>query len=127
MTAGELSTTGEFIDGVAAVVDDGVVLKSQLDEQLARILQRAQDQDIDLPPADELREQILERLILTEIQLQRADRMGVYVSDQMLNESIGQVAAQNGVAFEDMPEILAAEGCHLPRIVAATISRFLLH
>ena len=108
--ANELSTTGEFIDGVAAVVDDGVVLKSQLDEQLARILQRAQDEDIELPPAGELREQILERLILTEIQLQRADRMGVYVSDQMLNESIGQIAAQNGVAFEDMPEILASEG-----------------
>jgi peptidyl-prolyl cis-trans isomerase SurA len=51
VTANELSTTGEFIDGVAAVVDDGVVLKSQLDEQLARILQRAQDQDIELPPA----------------------------------------------------------------------------
>jgi len=110
VTAKELSTTGEFIDGVAAVVDDGVVLKSQLDEQLARILQRAQDQDIELPPAGELRDQILERLILTEIQLQRADRMGVYVSDQMLNESIGQLAAQNGVAFEDMPEILASEG-----------------
>jgi peptidyl-prolyl cis-trans isomerase SurA len=108
--ANELSTTGEFIDGVAAVVDDGVVLKSQLDEQLARILQRAQDQDMELPPAGELRDQILERLILTEIQLQRADRMGVYVSDQMLNESIGQLAAQNGVAFEDMPEILASEG-----------------
>ncbi len=110
MTADELSTTGEFIDGVAAVVDDGVVLKSQLDEQLARILQRAQDQDMDLPPAGELRDQLLERLILTEIQLQRADRLGVYVSDQMLNESIGQLAAQNGVAFEDMPKILAAEG-----------------
>jgi peptidyl-prolyl cis-trans isomerase SurA len=110
VTANELSTTGEFIDGVAAVVDDGVVLKSQLDEQLARILQRAQEQDIELPPAGELRDQILERLILTEIQLQRADRMGVYVSDQMLNESIGQLAAQNGVAFEDMPEILASEG-----------------
>jgi peptidyl-prolyl cis-trans isomerase SurA len=110
VTADELSTTGEFIDGVAAVVDDGVVLKSQLDEQIARILQRAQDQDMELPPAGELREQILERLILTEIQLQRADRLGVYVSDQMLNESIGQLAAQNGVAFEDMPEILAAEG-----------------
>lgn len=115
VTANELSTTGEFLDGVAAIVDDGVVLKSQVDEQLALILQRAQEQDIDLPPAGELREQILERLILTEIQLQRANRLGVYVSDQMLNESIGQLAAQNGVAFEDMPEILAAEGVSYAR------------
>jgi peptidyl-prolyl cis-trans isomerase SurA len=110
VTADELSTTGDFIDGVAAVVDDGVVLKSQVRESTAMILERAKTQDMELPPAGELREQILERLILTEIQLQRADRMGVYISDQMLNESIGRIAAQNGVAFEDMPSMLAADG-----------------
>ncbi len=110
VAADELSTTGEFIDGVAAIVDDGVVLKSQLKDRIALILERAQEQDMDLPPAAELRDQILERLILIEIQLQRADRMGVFVSDQMLNQSIGQIAAQNGVAFEDMPAILEAEG-----------------
>ena len=110
VTAGELSTTGEFIDGVAAIVDDGVVLKSQLDERITTILQRAEKQNMELPPADELREQMLERLIVIEIQLQRAKRMGVFISDQMLNEWIGEIAAQNGVAFEDMPEVLAADG-----------------
>ena len=115
VTAGELSTTGEFIDGVAAIVDDGVVLKSQLDERITTILQRADEQDIELPPAEELREQMLERLIVIEIQLQRAKRMGVFISDQMLNESISQIAAQNGVAFEDLPEILAADGVNYAR------------
>jgi len=110
VTADELSKTGQYIDGIVAVVDDGVVLKSQLDDQLATIMQRAQEQDMDLPPANELRDQLLERLILTEIQLQRAERMGVFISDQMLNQSIGQIAAQNGVAFEDMPALLEADG-----------------
>jgi len=110
VTVAELSKTGQYIDGIVAVVDDGVVLKSQLDDQLANIIQRAQEQDMDLPPANELREQLLERLILTEIQLQRAERMGVFISDQMLNQSIGQIAAQNGVAFEDMPALLEADG-----------------
>ena len=110
VTLAELSKTGQYIDGIVAVVDDGVVLKSQLDDQLATIIQRAQEQDMDLPPADELRDQLLERLILTEIQLQRAERMGVFISDQMLNQSIGQIAAQNGVAFEDMPALLEADG-----------------
>ena len=68
--AEELSSTGEFVDGIAAVVDDGVVLKSQLAEQTAMILRRAEVQDIPLPPADELQEQLLERLIITEVQLQ---------------------------------------------------------
>jgi peptidyl-prolyl cis-trans isomerase SurA len=108
--AEELSSTGEFLDGVAAVVDDGVVLKSQLTEQIMLITQRAESQNIPLPPAAELQAQILERLILTEVQLQRADRMGLRISDQMVNESIGRIADQNGVKFEDMPAILAADG-----------------
>ncbi len=108
--AEELSSTGEFIDGVAAVVDDGVVLKSQLTDQIALITRRAETENISLPPPAELREQLLERLILTEVQLQRASRMGLRISDQMVNESIGRIADQNGVKFEDMPAILAADG-----------------
>jgi peptidyl-prolyl cis-trans isomerase SurA len=49
-------------------------------------------------------------LILVEIQLQRANRIGLQISDQMLNQAIGRVAAQNGVAFEDMPVVLARDG-----------------
>ena len=72
--------------------------------------QRAADQNIPLPPAAELHEQLLERLIVTEVQLQRASRMGLKISDQMVNESIGRIADQNGVKFEDMPAILASDG-----------------
>jgi len=108
----ELSETGEFLDGVAAIVNEGVVLKSQLREQTARIIERAglSDPPMQLPPADILREQMLERLILQEIQMQRADRIGIQISDQMLNDAIGRIAAQNGVRFEDMPVILAQDG-----------------
>jgi peptidyl-prolyl cis-trans isomerase SurA len=108
----ELSTTGEFLDGVAAVVNEGVVLKSQLREQTAMIIERASKADppMQLPPPNILREQLLERLILNEIQLQRAERIGLQISDQMLNEAIGRVAAQNGAKFEDMPALLAQDG-----------------
>ena len=110
--AAELSDTGEFLDGVAAIVNDGVVLKSQLRAQTALIIRRASESDppMPLPPANVLREQLLERLILNEIQLQRADRIGLQVSDQMLNEAIGRVAQSNDVAFEDMPAMLAQDG-----------------
>ena len=110
--AEELSDTGEFIDGIAAVVDEGVVLKSQLQEQVAMIIKRARESDppMQLPPANVLREQLLERLIITEIQLQRAARIGLQISDAMLNESIGRIAAQNNVRFEDMPALLAQDG-----------------
>ena len=106
----ELSQTGEFLDGIAAVVDEGVVLKTQLRDQLATITERAREQGLQLPPAEVLEEQVLERLILEEIQLQRANRIGLQISDQMLNQSIAQIAAQNNVAFEDMPRLLAQDG-----------------
>ncbi len=108
--ADELSETGNFLDGIAAIVDEGVVLKSQLRSQIASISQRARDSDIQLPPPDVLEEQVLERLILMEVQLQRAERIGLRISDQMLNQSIAALAQQNGVAFEDMPALLARDG-----------------
>ena len=80
--ADELSETGDFLDGVAAIVNEGVVLKSQFEKQLATIKKRAEDQGIQLPPEDILNEQILERLIVTEIQMQRADRIGLLVRFQ---------------------------------------------
>lgn len=110
VAAEELSDTGIFLDGVAAIVNDGVVLKSQLREQTARIIQRAATENMQLPPADVLRDQLLERLILTEIQLQRAEMIGLQVSDQMLNEAIGRIATQGNAKFEDMPRLLAADG-----------------
>ena len=108
--ADELSDTGEFLDGVAAIVNEGVVLKSQLNDQLEMIRQNAERQGMQLPPADILEEQVLERLIVSEIQLQRADRIGLNISDEMLNQSIAGIAAQNNVAFEDMPRLLAEDG-----------------
>ena len=108
--AEDLSETGEFLDGVAAIVNEGVVLKSQLYDEISVIKKRAQQQGFQLPPANVLEEQILERLILTEIQLQRADQIGLAISDQMLNESIAMMAQQSGIPFDEMPAALAADG-----------------
>ena len=108
--AEELSSDGEFLDGIAAVVDEGVVLKSQMREQMATIMKRASDQVMQLPPQEVLEEQVLERLILTEVQLQRADRIGLQISDAMLNQAIAQIANENGVPFEDMPRLLELDG-----------------
>lgn len=108
--ADELSETGQFLDGVAAIVNEGVVLKSELNRQADLIIKRATDQGIELPPAHILMEQVLERLIVEEIQAQRADRIGIQISDQMLNTAITQIADQAGFSFAELPEILARDG-----------------
>lgn len=109
-SADELSETGEFLDGIAAIVNEGVVLKSELNRQTALISQRAMEQNLQLPPPSVLREQVLERLVLEQIQLQRAERIGIQISDQMLNTAIAQVAAENQIPFEKLPDVLASQG-----------------
>lgn len=110
--AAELSQTGQFVDGIAAIVDDGVVLKSDLQNQVALITRRARESEtpMQLPPPNVLREQLLERLILKEIQMQRAERIGLQISDAALNDAIARIATQNNVRFEDLPALLAQDG-----------------
>jgi peptidyl-prolyl cis-trans isomerase SurA len=105
-----LSTTGTKLDGIVAIVNEGVVLQSQLDAQLEAIAIRAEQQNMQLPPADVVREQILEQLIIEQVQLQRADRIGIQISDQMLNSALARISEQNGIPFERLPETLATEG-----------------
>jgi peptidyl-prolyl cis-trans isomerase SurA len=101
----------QSLDGIAAIVNEGVVLRSQFIEALELIKQQADDQNMQLPPEDILREQVLERLIITELQMQRAKMIGLteQISDQYLNDSIQQIADQNGISFEEMPELLAKD------------------
>src|SRR3979411_2991621 len=83
----ELATKGVLLDRVAAVVNDGVVLNSELDDQVATIGERLRAQKLELPPQNVLRQQVLERLVLQEIQAQRANRAGLKVPDEALNSA----------------------------------------
>jgi peptidyl-prolyl cis-trans isomerase SurA len=106
----ELTTTGELLDRVAAVVNDGVVLESELDEQVVLISERLRGQKLDLPPQNVLRQQVLERLVLQEIQMQRADKAGLKVPDEALNSALQDVAQRNNITLSQLPEALQAQG-----------------
>ena len=106
----EIGGTGDFVDGIAAIVNDGVVLRSEVEDQVTMLLRNFERQGAQLPPIGQLREDVLERLILQRIQLQRADRYGISISDEGLNAAINNVAQNNNVTFEEFPEVLAAEG-----------------
>lgn len=108
--AEEISETGEFLDGVAAVVNEGIVLKSTYYETLELIRQQAVEGGFKLPPEAMLEEQVMERVILNEIQLQRAARIGLQVSDQMLNQVLNDVASNMGTTLAQLPARLSEEG-----------------
>jgi len=106
----ELATKGTMLDRVAAVVNDGVVLNSELDEQVATIGERLRQQKLELPPQNVLRQQVLERLILQEIQAQRANRAGLKVPDEALNSALTEVAQRNNIPLSQLPEALQQQG-----------------
>jgi peptidyl-prolyl cis-trans isomerase SurA len=106
----ELTDEGVLLDRIAAVVNEGVVLTSELEEQVQMISERLRSQRMELPPQNVLRQQVLERLIMQEIQLQRADRVGLRVSDETLNSALAEVAQRNGIPLSQLPDALAQQG-----------------
>ena len=106
----EASSSGELLDRVAATVNEGVVLQSELEEQMLIIAGRMRQQNVEMPPQNVMRKQVLDRLVLQELQVQRANRAGIKVSDETLNNALADVAKQNNIPLADLPDALAQQG-----------------
>jgi peptidyl-prolyl cis-trans isomerase SurA len=106
----EASSSGVLLDRVAATVNEGIVLSSELDEQMLVISERLREQKHELPAQNVLRQQVLDRLVLQELQMQRANRAGIKVSDETLNNALRDVAEQNKIPLADLPTALASQG-----------------
>jgi peptidyl-prolyl cis-trans isomerase SurA len=103
----------QVLDRVIALVDEGVILQSEYDQRLQEVLQRAQEMGMQLPPPDQLREQVMENLIIESLQLQLAERVGIRFDDDTLNRVITDMANQNNMTFEQYVDALEAEGVYL--------------
>ncbi len=106
----DLSTQGTLLDRIAAVVNDGVVLESEVDDQMKAVTARLQAQNMALPPQSVLHKQVLDQLILQRIELEQAKRDGITISDDQLNAALEDVAKRNNIAFSDLPTVLAQQG-----------------
>ena len=100
----------ELLDRVVAVVDSGIIMESQLNSRVEEILVRLKSDKAELPPLNLLEEQVLDRLIIEEIQLQLAERAGIKISDSELNQTLARVASQNNLSLEDFRIKLEGEG-----------------
>ena len=106
----DLGVHGEMLDRIAAIVNDGLVLKSEMDTQIDAVTKRLVEQKVTLPSQGVLRQQVLERLVLQEIQMQRAKKLGVSISDEQLNATLQDVAGRNKIPFDQLPTTLEAQG-----------------
>ena len=105
-----LSAKIEILDRVAIIVGEGVVLESQVNNMLENIKTRYQEQGAPMPPQEVMLEQVQERLIIEELQLQMGRQAGIRVGDGELNQAFENIAQSNGLSLESFIETLEAEG-----------------
>ena len=101
------------LDRIVAVVDEDVILRSELDRALGNILDQYAGKMDQLPPRDILEKQVLERLILMRLQVARADSAGIAASDQELDTALANIAGQNNFTLEELSRQLASDGMTL--------------
>ncbi|EOV9569859.1 peptidylprolyl isomerase SurA [Cronobacter turicensis] len=100
----------QVVDKVAAVVNNGVVLESDVDGLMQSVKLNANQAGQQLPDDSTLRHQILERLIMDQIMLQMGQKMGVKISDDQLDQAIANIAKQNNMTLDQMRSRLAYDG-----------------
>ena len=100
----------EVLDRVAIIVDEGVVMETQIKDLVQTTKLRSIEQGMQLPPTEALLEEIQEQLIIQELQLQRGEEFGIRISDGELNQTFIQIAANNGVSLEQFIRDYEASG-----------------
>jgi len=91
----------EVLDRVAVIVDDGIIMESQISNDLTAIITKYDEQNIPKPAIEILREQVVEKLIIEELQMQMANRAGIRISDTELNETITRIAGNNNMGLQE--------------------------
>lgn len=98
------------LDRIAAIVDDGIIMHSQFEKRLQEVRKNISIRNTELPPEDMLRQQVIDRMILDELQLQIGERSGIRIADDELNESIASLAQRNQTTVPDFLNMLRQDG-----------------
>jgi peptidyl-prolyl cis-trans isomerase SurA len=114
LTAGIARAEYRELDGIVAVVEDDVVLASELLERLNMVREQFAENNAQMPPNDVLINQVMERLILESLQVQEAERRGVAVDDETLTRAVNGFAQQNNMTIEQFAQALEQDGRSYP-------------
>lgn len=106
----------QVLDRIVAVVNNGVILQSELERNIHMAQGQMRERGITPPPAEALQSQVLEQLITTRIQTQRADEAGIKVNDAELNQAIEHIAAQNKMSVPQFAAELRKDGIDFPAV-----------
>lgn len=103
------------LDRILAVVNDEVILESELMDMEQTVRQQLRERQAAVPPGEILRKQVLERLIMQRLQLQRADQVGIRVGDDALNAALRQIASNNNMNLRQFRDVLEEDGYDFSR------------
>lgn len=104
----------ELLDRIVAVVNNDVVLHSELDRELQMLEKQARDSGQRLPDPEVLEPRVLERLIQRKVQMQRAQSLGISVDEESLNRAIASIARNNNLSLPQFRQALRQEGLDYP-------------
>ena len=93
-----------FIDRVAVIVDEGIILESEVNKALDIAITNLKENNAQIPPKEFLFERVLEAMIIDEILLQKGEQFGVRISDQELNEILSDIAKRDGLSIKEFKE-----------------------
>lgn len=99
-----------LLDKVVAVVDDNIITQLELEDRIKLIQQQLKQQGNRVPPTDIFRKQVLERLIIEKLQLEMAEKTGVRVNDETVNNVVANIARENKLSMEQFRQVLQKEG-----------------
>jgi peptidyl-prolyl cis-trans isomerase SurA len=114
-TATAQQATPELVDRVVAVVNDDIITRHELDDAIKVVVTQLQRQNTPLPPSDILEKQVLERVIMSRVQLQYAKETGVTVDDPTLDKAILRIAEGNKMSLAQLQQALQKDGVEFPR------------
>lgn len=98
------------IDSIVAVVNDDVILRSDLDQSIKTIVARIEAEGRTLPPMDLVEKQVLENLIISRLEIQRARETGIRVSDSDIDNALMAVAQQNQLTVGQLRQAIESDG-----------------
>lgn len=106
----------QALDRIVAVVNDGAIMQSELEERVAQTRSQIARQEQEAPPDEVLRRQVLDRMIVEEIQLQMARDANLSVDDTELNGQVRAIAENNGMTLDQFADALEADGLSLAAV-----------
>jgi peptidyl-prolyl cis-trans isomerase SurA len=109
LTAGD-ATASRPLDGIVAIVNDDVIVRSELQSEIDLVLPELQSRGAAIPPREVLEKQVLERLILKRLQMQQAERLGIEIDEATLTQALDNIAARNGMTLDELRLTLEQSG-----------------